>query len=83
MLLLQRLLGALLGVALLVTAFVVTSVLLAVVAVAALALWAWVWWRARRLPRRRGPGEVIEGEYRIERENRVEREIPRGGGDAP
>ncbi len=79
MLFLQRLLGALIGVALLVAAFFVASVLLAVVAVAGLALWAWVWWRTRNLPRRPAAGagtgtvldgEVIEGEYRIEREVR-------------
>jgi TRAP-type C4-dicarboxylate transport system permease large subunit len=70
MLVLQRLLGALIAAALLVTAFFIASVLLAVVAAAALAVWAWIWWRTRNLPRRRGPGEVIEGEYRVEREIR-------------
>jgi len=70
MLVLQRLLGALMAVALLVAAFFITSVLLAVVAVVALAVWAWIWWRTRNLPRRRAPGEVIEGEYRVEREIR-------------
>jgi len=67
---LQRLLGALIGVALLVAAFFFVSLLLAVAAAAALLLWGWLWWRTRNLPREqhRSPGEVIEGEYRIERE---------------
>jgi len=79
MLLVQRLLGALIGIALLVTAFFVASVLLAVVAVVALLVWAWILWRTRNLPRppARGAGDVIEGEFRIERE------IRRGGDDAP
>lgn len=84
MLFLQRLLGALIGVALLVTAFFVASVVLAIVAVVALALWAWVLWRTRSLPRRpatgAGTGTVVEGEV-IEGEYRVEREIRRGGDD--
>ena len=83
MLVLQRLLGALVGVALLVTAFFIASVLLAVVAAVALAAWAWIWWRPRNLPRRRAPGEVIEGEYRVERETRIEHKVRRNGDDAP
>lgn len=93
MLVLQRLLGALVAVALLVAAFFITSVLLAVVAVVALAAWVWIWWRTRNLPRSRAPGDVIQGEYRIERETgrgakdaiegeyRIEREIRRGDDD--
>ena len=81
MLLLQRLLGALIGIALLVAAFFVASLLLAVVAVASLLLWGWLWWRTRNLPRARRAepapdGQVIEGEFR------VERELPRGRDDA-
>jgi len=72
MLLVQRLLGALIGIALLIAAFFVASLLLAVVAVATLLLWGWFAWRTRNLPRgqARGAGQVIEGEYRIEREIR-------------
>jgi len=72
MLVVQRLLGALLGIALLIAAFFIASLLLAVVAVATLLLWAWFAWRTRHLPRgqERGAGQVIEGEYRIEREIR-------------
>jgi membrane protein implicated in regulation of membrane protease activity len=79
--LLQRLLGALVAIALLVAAFFIASVLLTVVAVIALAVWAWLWWRTRNLPRPRAPGETIEGEFRVEREIRLEREIRRGDGD--
>jgi len=50
----------------------VWALLLAVVAVATLLLWGWFAWRTRNLPRgqARGAGQVIEGEYRIEREIR-------------
>jgi hypothetical protein len=65
--LIQRLAGAVLGILLLVLAFVFTSVILAVAAVVALLLFAWLWWRTRNLPKR-GRGTVIEGEYRVERE---------------
>lgn len=77
--LLQRLLGAIIGIVLLVAAFFVASLLLAVVAVVALLLWGWLSWRTRNLPRTRGAqgaakqapdGQVIEGEYRVEREIR-------------
>ena len=66
--LLQRVFGAVLGIALFIAAFVFASVLLAVVAVAALLLWAWFWWRTRNLPKRPRGGVVIEGEYRVESE---------------
>ncbi len=65
----QRVAGAILGVLLFVLAFAFASVILAVVGVVALVLWAWLWWRTRNLPKR-GPGTVIEGEYRVEREVR-------------
>ena len=65
--LLQRVVGAALGVLMFALAFVFTSVILAVAAVVALLLIAWLWWRTRNLPRR-GTGTVIEGEYRVERE---------------
>ena len=65
--LIQRVAGAILGVLLFVLAFVFASVILAVAAVVALLLLAWLWWRTRNLPKR-GPGTVIEGEYRVERE---------------
>jgi len=70
--LLQRLAGAVIGIALFVAALVFTSVILAVVAVVALAAWAWLWWRTRHLRRAAGraEGTVIEGEYRVEREVR-------------
>jgi len=65
--LLQRVVGAALGVLMFALAFVFTSVILAVAAVVALLLFAWLWWRTRNLPKR-GRGTVIEGEYRVERE---------------
>jgi len=69
---LQRVLGALLGIALFVAAFIFTSVILAVMAVLALVIWGWLWWRTRELRRAAGDREnvVIEGEYRVERETR-------------
>jgi sugar phosphate permease len=67
--LLQRVAGAVLGVLLFVLALVFTSVILAVAGAIALLVGAWLWWRTRNLPRR-GPGTVIEGEYRVESETR-------------
>ncbi len=75
MILLKRLLGALAVIALMVAAFFLVSILLAVAVIAALALGAWLSWRTRHLPRAKGAGaraggEVIEGEYRVERDLR-------------
>lgn len=62
---LQRLVGAVLGIVFLVAVFVFASLALAVLVVAGLAVWGWLWWRARKMPRRHdGGGAVIEGEYR-------------------
>ncbi len=68
--LLQRILGAVLGMALFVLAFVFASVLLAIAATAALLIWGWLWWRTREIRRAARDGEnvVIEGEYRVERD---------------
>ena len=68
--LLQRLAGAVIGIALFVAAFIFTSVILAVAAVIALTAWAWLWWRTRGLRRAatRADGTLIEGEYRVEHE---------------
>ena len=77
--LLKRLLGALAAIALMVAAFFLVSILLAVAGVVALALWGWLSWRARHrlraqpagaanVPDAQRPGEVIEGEYRVERD---------------
>lgn len=61
---LQRLVGAALGIVLLIAAFVFASLALAVLLVAGLGLWAWLWWRSRKMPRQNAGGAVIEGEYR-------------------
>jgi hypothetical protein len=74
--LIQRVAGAVLGVLLFAAAFIFASVILALAGVMALALYAWLWWRTRNHPKR-GPGTVIEGEYRVESETR------RIGEDAP
>lgn len=66
--LLQRVAGAALGIVLFVAAAVFASVILAIAAAFALLAWTWFWWRKRNLPRRRGDGVVIEGEYRVEPE---------------
>ena len=60
----QRILTALLGLALFAVAFLVTSLLIAVILTAGLLTAAWLWWRGRR-PVAQGGGRVIEGEYRI------------------
>lgn len=84
--LLQRIVGAALGIVLFVAAFVFASFLLAMAAACALVIWGWLWWRTRKLRRaaRAGDGVVIEGEYRIEREVRGERidDPRRRGADA-
>jgi cobalamin biosynthesis protein CobD/CbiB len=74
---LQRAAGVLVGIVLLVAAFVFASVILAVAAFLALIIWGWLLWRTRHLRRdlRRGDATIIEGEYRVEREvNRIDEE---------
>ena len=66
--LVQRVVGAALGVVLFIAAVVFASVILAIVAAFALVVLAWFWWRTRKLPKRAGDGVVIEGEYRVEPE---------------
>lgn len=76
--LLQRIVGAALGLVLFVLAFIFASVVLAVAGGVALGVWAWLAWKTRKLRREmeqgaaretaRGDGSVIEGEYRVERE---------------
>ena len=69
---LQRAAGAIVGIVLLVAAFVFASVIIAVAAILALIIWGWLMWRTRHLRRdfERADGAVIEGEYRVERETR-------------
>ena len=66
--LVQRVVGAALGIVLFIAAVVFASVLLAIAAALALVVWVWLWWRSRNLPGRAGDGVVIEGEYRVEPE---------------
>jgi hypothetical protein len=68
--LLQRIVGAALGLVLFVLAFIFTSVILAVAGGIALGVWAWLAWKTRGVRRQAGKadGSVIEGEYRVERE---------------
>ncbi|TAK86954.1 MAG: hypothetical protein EPO20_05715 [Betaproteobacteria bacterium] len=66
--LLQRLIGAALGILLFIAAFVFASVALALLIVAGLGVWAWLWWRSRKLglhrgARSRGGSIIIEGEF--------------------
>ena len=71
---LQRLVGAALGIVLFVAAFALASLALAVLVLAGLGVWGWLWWRSR--PRRHVPerGAVIEGEYRdITSSSRIEK----------
>jgi uncharacterized membrane protein HdeD (DUF308 family) len=63
---LQRVVGAVLGLLLLAAALVFTSLILGALLAAGIVVYGWLWWRSRgRIPR--GPargGAVIEGEYR-------------------
>lgn len=69
---LQRIAGFIVGIALLIAAFIFASVIFAVAAILALMIWGWLMWRTRHLRREmaRGEGSVIEGEYRVERDVR-------------
>lgn len=69
---LQRAIGLVVGIALLIAAFIFASVIFAVAAILALMIWGWLMWRTRHLRREleRGKGSVIEGEYRVERDVR-------------
>jgi uncharacterized membrane protein YccC len=60
MILLQRLLGAVLGILFLLAAVLFASVALGIALAVGIVVWAWLRWRSRSLPRR----NVIEGEYR-------------------
>jgi len=71
LLLLQRVVGAALAVALFVAAFFLASLLLALGALAAIALWAWLWWQSRKTA-----GRVIDGEFRREPPGTFPRDKP-------
>ena len=60
MIIVQRLLGAVVGILFLLAALVFASVALGIALAVGVGVWAWLWWRARSQPHRR----VIEGEYR-------------------
>jgi hypothetical protein len=77
--LLQRILGAALGVVLFVLALVFASVVLAVAGGIALGVWAWLAWKTRgvRKEMAKDSPSVIEGEYRVETEVRRLDEPPR------
>ena len=68
---LRRAAGFLLGLVLLVVALVFASMLIALFAVLAIAVGGWFWWRTRALRNRAAQqgSVVIEGEYRVERED--------------
>lgn len=61
---LQRVVGAVLGLLFLAAVFVFTSLILAGLLAAGIVVWAWVWWRTRALRRAERTGTVVEGEYR-------------------
>jgi hypothetical protein len=60
MIIVQRLLGAVVGILLFLAVLVFASVALGITLAAGIVIWGWLWWRSRSLPSRR----VIEGEYR-------------------
>lgn len=74
---LERALGLIVGLLLLVAALVFASIVLALVAAFAIVIGAWLWWRTRGLRRRaaREDGVTIEGEYREQREEREVRRL--------
>lgn len=63
---LQRVVGAVLGLLFLAAVFVFTSLILAGLLAVGIVVWGWTWWRTRdRVARPAGRGgAVIEGEYR-------------------
>jgi hypothetical protein len=75
---LQRILAFIVGLALLVAAFVFASLLLAVMAVVGLVAWAWLTWRMRKAGiKPAAQGAIIEGEFRevpAEPPRRIERD---------
>jgi Mn2+/Fe2+ NRAMP family transporter len=77
--LLQRILGAALGVVLFILALVFASVVLAIAGGIALGVWAWLAWKTRgvRKEMEKDSPSVIEGEYRVETEVRRLDEPPR------
>ncbi|MGQ0508974.1 MAG: hypothetical protein ACT4P9_00035 [Betaproteobacteria bacterium] len=60
--LIQRILAALIALAIFAAALVFASIALGVILAIALIAWAWLTWRGRS--RRPGPGVVVEGEVR-------------------
>ena len=60
----QRLLGALLGLLFVVAVFVFTSLIVAALLAVGIVVWGWLWWRTRALRRSERSGAVVEGEYR-------------------
>ena len=63
---LQRVVGAVLGLLFLVAVFIFTSLIVAALLAVGIVVWGWLWWRSRdRVSRPPGRGgAVIEGEYR-------------------
>lgn len=61
---LQRIVGAALGLLFLVAVFVFTSLILAGLLAVGIVVWGWLWWRTRGLRRAERGGAVVEGEYR-------------------
>jgi hypothetical protein len=61
--LVQRIVGAVLGLLFILAVFVFASIALGILLAVGLVAWAWLWWRSRSLPAR-GAGTIVEGEYR-------------------
>ncbi|HEX7221468.1 MAG TPA: hypothetical protein VF280_19865 [Burkholderiales bacterium] len=63
---LQRVVGAVLGLLFLVAVFIFTSLIVAALLAVGIVVWGWLWWRSRdRVSGAPGRGgAVIEGEYR-------------------
>lgn len=71
--LLQRILAALIALAVFAAALVFASIALGVILAIALIAWAWLTWRGRKLRGR--SGVVVEGEYREYRDGQEVRRI--------
>jgi HAMP domain-containing protein len=64
MVVIQRIVGLVLGLLFLAAVIVFTSLILAALLALGLVAWGWLWWRTRALRRAGRGGVVIEGEYR-------------------
>ena len=74
---LQRVVGAVLGLAFFVAVFIFASFVIGALLAVGLVTWAWLWWRTRSLRRDARGGDVIDGEFRdVSEAARLEKRDP-------